>query len=212
MPSRKEGKMPKKISITILCGVTIVVAVLLTVTQLMALEKPQSFDKYRPISGSNEIEVAGVRIRYTRDDNGCVKFVEFYNNPDRCSKDPACLDSLRQLWDKCMKDEDCKSKLEGKTWPPEVEPGWVPAKKIDDKSWPKMWGEYLVRAGSTKGESGSDVCDEWTFTVAGSPGWHCTVSDGDIYCKCIGDYYGPPEWSDPPYNHCCAGGACVRHP
>ena len=204
--------MPKKISITILCSVAIVVAALLTVTQLMAGEKCQSFDKYRAISRSNEIEVAGVRIKYTRDDDGCVKFVEFYYDPEKYSKDSAGLDSLRPLWDKCMKDEDCKPKLEGKTWPPEVEPGWLPAKKIDDKNWPKIWGECLVGSGSTKGESGSDVCGEWTFTVAGSPGWYCTQSGGELYCTCIGYYYGPPDYPDPPINHCCVGGVCVYNP
>ena len=209
--------MFKKISITILCSVAIVVAALLTVTQLIAQEKPppfDKFDKYRAITKSNEIEVAGVRIRYTRDDDGCVTNSEFYNDPKKCTNDSACLEYLRQLWDKCMQDEDCKPKLKGKTWPPAVEPGWLPAKKIDVKNWPKIWGEYLVRAGSTMGESGSDVCDEWSFTVAGSPGWRCTVSNGeDLNCKCIGTYYGHPDNPeyDPP-GYCCDGNGCEETP
>ena len=204
--------MPKKLSITNLLSVAIAVALLFTVTQLSAQEKPPPSDKYRAIAKSNEIQVAGVRIRYTRDDYGCVKYSEFYNDSEKCLNDSACLDSLRQLWDKCMKDEDCKPKLEGEKWPPVVQTEWVRAKKIDHKNWPKIWGEYLVRAGSTMGESGSDVCDEWTFTLAGSHGLHCTYIGGDLYCKCIGTYYGPPAYPDPPINHCCDPNGCVPHP
>ena len=204
--------MPKIICITILWSVAIVAAPFFTVTQLSAQEKPPPLEKYRAVPKSNEIEVAGVRIRYNRDEYGCVKSAEFYNDSEKCSNDSACMDSLRQLWDKCLKDEDCKPKLEGKPWPPKFGPGWVAAKRIDVKNWPKIWGEYLVGAGSTMGESGSDVCDEWTFTVAGSPGWHCTSWGGEIYCKCIGTYYGPPRYPDPPINHCCDGNGCVRHP
>jgi hypothetical protein len=212
MSSRKEGKMPKKISVANLLSVVIAVALLSTVSQLNAQEKPPPFDKYRAIPKSNEIEVAGVRIRYTRDDYGCVKYSEFYNDSEKCLNDSACLDSLRQLWDKCLNDKDCKPKLEGQPWPPEFASGWVAAKKIDDQNWPKIWGEYLVGAGSTMGESGSGVCDEWTFTVAGSPGWRCTEQDGHIYCNCIGTRFGPPQFPDPPINHCCDVNGCVRHP
>ena len=204
--------MSKKITIFLSCSVAIVVAALFTVTQLLAGAEPPPSNKYRAIAKSNEIEVAGVRIRYTRDDVGCVEAKEFYNDPEKCSKDPACLESLKQVWGKCMEDENCRPKLEGIEWPPKVEPGWVRAKPIDKKNWPRLWGEYLVRAGDTKGESGSGVCDEWTFTVAGSPGWHCTPMNGDIYCVCIGDYYGPPKLPDPPFNHCCDANGCVHHP
>ena len=195
-----------------MCSVTIVVAVLLTVTQLMAEENRPPFDKYRAITKSiNEIEVAGVRIRYSRDDDGCVKSVEFYNDPAEGLKHDIIEQFLKQKWYECAKDQDCKSRVEGKEFPPVVEPGWVPASRIDPENWPKIWGEYLVGAGSTKGESGSKVCNEWRFTLAGSPGWDCTVIGGDGYCACIGRRYGLPDWPYvPPY--CCDGThGCVPH-
>ena len=172
--------MPKNIAIILLCSVTIVVAALFTVTQLMAGEEkdPQIIRKYQARATNNEIEVAGLKKRYVRNpDDGCVSNVEFYNDPAKCDGNKDC--------------------------PKDQKPEWVAA--IEPQNWPKIWDEYLVGAGSTKGESVSDVCVEWRFTVAGSPGWDCDYLRGHIYCSCIGYYYAPKDW-------CCDPSGCRPRP
>ncbi len=171
--------MPKKTAIILLCSVAIVLAAVVTVTHLMACNKmgssgadgeridPQLIRKYQARVKFNEIEVAGLKKRYTRNpEDGCVSKVEFYNDPANCEGN-----------------EDC---------PKDEKPGWIEA--IEPRSLPKIWDELLVGAGSTQGESGSDVCVEWRFTVAGSPGWDCDYFNGHYRCSCIGFYYKPKDW------------------
>jgi hypothetical protein len=194
--------MPKKIPMILLCSVAIVVAALFTVTQLMAMaqKKPQSFAKYQALSKSNEIIVAGLRKKYSRNDNGCVKTVEFYNDPAKCAegdtKNEKCLEILKK------KPAEAKFRL---------------AIGMDEKDRPiknpVIWDEKLVGAGSTKGES--DVCGDWRFTVAGSPGWDCdyVAALDRIVCSCIGFYVGLPDYPqyDPP-GYCCDLYSCVPTP
>lgn len=186
--------MPKKITIILLCSVAVVVAALFTVTQLMAMaqKKPQSLDKYQALTKSNEIEVAGLKKRYSRNDFGCVESVEFYNDPAKCAEGD-------------KKNEKCLDILQKKP----AEPKWIPA--IKPKQEPVIWGEKLVGAGSTRGDS--DVCGDWRFTVAGSPGWDCDVLGGHVVCSCIGFYVGDPDYPqhDPP-GYCCDPNGCVPRP
>jgi hypothetical protein len=171
--------MTKKITIICFCSVVIFVVALFTVTQLMAdeIKPPQIIRKYQARDSSNEIIVAGIKKRYTRNDRGCVETVEFYNDPANCAGYESC--------------------------PNDQKPGWVPA--IEFKNWPKIWGEDLVGAGSTKGVVGSDECVEWRFTVAGSPGWDCDYIGGRLVCSCIGYYYQPRDW-------CCDPRGCKARP
>ena len=191
--------MQKKISIILLCSVAIVVAGACTVTQLLADEKPRSYH-FRTIPTLKGIEVVDLvnktrlKKKYYRNDDDCVSNVEFYNDPAKCAegdtKNEKCLDM--------MKDKP-------------AQPHWRPA--IEPKTDPVIWGEKLVGVGSTKGEF--DVCGDWRFTVAGSPGWDCdyVAARGRIVCSCIGFYVGDPLYPqyDPP-GYCCDARGCVRTP
>lgn len=220
--------MPKTITIIRLCCVMIVATALFTVTQLMAggtageklgsqlireltvpasthkiegeKPDPKFIQEHQARTSYNETVVAGLKKRYFRDDRGCAYKVEFLNEMSKCRE---CADSLKQAWEKCTADKACRTKLEGKTFPRQSESEWVEA--IEPKTWPKVWGEYLVGAGTTKGESGDGVCIEWRFTVAGSPGWDCDYIGNRLVCSCIGYYYEPLDW-------CCQPTGCHPKP
>ena len=180
--------MPKKRTIILLCAVTIVAAALLTVTQLLADEKPLASQNYRAITTYNELEVAGLKKRYFRNpDDGCVSRIEFYNDPAKCDGNNKCLDILKDK---------------------PSQPKWIAAIKVTEP--PGIWGEILVGAGSTKGES--DVCGDWRFTLAGSPGWDCdhVGVERRKVCSCIGFYVGPPDY--PGFDHCCDPNRCTPRP
>jgi hypothetical protein len=191
----------------LLCGAAIVVAVLCTVTEptAMSQKKPLSVEDYRAISQSNEIVVAGLQKRYKRKDTGCVATVEFYNDPTKCEGNEKCIEYLKK------KEEKDKTPVKAK---------WIFALPILGKDgrplMPEIWGETLRNAGSTMGES--NVCGDWRFTVADSPGWDCDYVAGHepdrIVCSCIGFYIEPgffpgyPELDD----HCCDPNGCVPRP
>ena len=190
----------------LLCSVAIVVAALFgcthSVTETMekvshAQANPQRFAKYKAITGDNENEivVAGLKKRYLRrDKDGCVDKVEFYNDKAKCAEE--CLDILNK--------EPPES-----TWRPAIE-----TDKTDRQiKIPVIWGEKLVGAGRTKGDS--DACVDWRFTVAGSPGWDCDYigAHDRMVCSCIGFYVGNPDYPqyDPP-GYCCDPNGCVPKP
>jgi hypothetical protein len=192
--------MQKKISIILLCSVAIVVAGACTVNQLLADEKPRP-QRFRTIPTLKGIEIIDLvnrttlKVRYERNQDGCVTGVEFYNDPANCAfgdkKNEKCLDMI--------KDKPAQAR-------------WRPA--IAPKKPPVIWGEKLVGVGSTRGEI--DVCGDWRFTVAGSPGWDCTYSSsGDRqFCSCIGFYVGAPQYPqfEPPGYCCDLSGKCFPTP
>jgi len=158
--------------------------------------------------------------KYTRDEYGCVELVEFYNDPANCFKNEQCLRYVKLEWDKylewelkkCQQDVDCKRKVEkmrlqGHSMMSEVKL----INAIDKIKEPEIYGEILVSAGSTRGDS--DVCGDFRFTVAGSPGWDCdsTAGGGRIVCSCIGTYIGPDVWPDY-FDYCCDPKGCVQAP
>jgi hypothetical protein len=197
--------MTREIPIILLFSVAIVLAALFTVTQLMAGEKKitkrERIRGYQARTRTNQINVGVIKKKYYRNHRGCVEKVEFYNDLNNCAAGE-CANRLGRRPEIC-EEEVRQRRLAEEECTPER---WVAAIPIDDQNWPKIWGEDLVGAGSTKGESGYDVCDEWRFTVAGSPGWDCDYIGGNIVCSCIG-YYFPPPW-----DLCCQPTGCVPSP
>ena len=212
--------MHKKITIILWCSIVVVIAAQCTTRKQLAVEKPRPFVNYEVSYDAEKDELTikdnknqtTLIKKYTRDDYGCVKLVEFYNDPANCLKNEQCMSYLEREWYKCQQKVDCKKKLEelNLQWPPKMsEP--VLRKAIDKIREPEIWGEILVSAGSTRGDS--DVCGDFRFTVAGSPGWDCdSTAGGDrIVCSCIGFYVGPEDWPDY-FDHCCDPKGCVQAP
>lgn len=210
----KGGKMTKKYSIILLCSVAIVAAALFAVSQLMAMgqAKPRSSRDYQAVTTYNELEVAAPKLvaplkkKYERNSDGCVTTVWFFNDLANCTdKD-------------CVRYQEDKSRMQKQAQEEEKKGEWILAYGMDKEDRPikdpVIWGkEKLVGAGTTRGES--DVCGDWRFTVAGSPGWDCdyVAGLGRIVCSCIGFYVGKhnyPQYYPPGY--CCDPTGCVPTP
>ena len=134
---------------------------------------------FQSIPGTTESVIAGVNIRYFRDSNGCAEQCEFYNDPKRCGDNAKCLDYAK----------DAKAKYESCQRP---------------ESPPRIGKELVKSAGYTTGTT--QLCDEFTITTHGSPGWTWNYfGGGNWQLVCIGYYYAPA-------NLCCDPTGCVPKP
>ena len=133
-----------------------------------------------PIPQETVSIINGVKIKFTRDERGCIQTCEYQINPELCGKNGECCQS-EDLSNEAKKDclESLKNakKMTGKY------------KMCERTESPKIDGETVVYADNTI--DNPRPCNEFRIVTHGSPGWKTSCSGGNCTKVCLG-YYFPP--------------------
>lgn len=150
--------------------------------------KPSGYTHVKPALPSNPFQaipgettsiINGVEIKYTRDDRGCIKTCQFWNDPARCGANAECCKKMdRNVYEECV-----GAVKEAKA----VYKNCVPV-----STPPTIRGETVVSAGNTTDTA--QVCNEFRIVTHGSPGISWVGSGGNWTKSCLG-------WLFPPW--CC---------
>jgi hypothetical protein len=135
--------------------------------------------------------INGVKIKYTRDDRGCIETCQFWNDPARCGPNAECCREMDgKVYEECV-----RSVKESKAGYTDCLP--VPT--------PKISGETVVSAGNTT--DNAQVCTEFRIVTHGSPGISTVCRDGNCTVSCLG--YSYPPWCCQ-VNPATGGWSCIR--
>ncbi len=140
-------------------------------------EKPYEPDpSFNPIPQETVSIINGVKIKYTRDERGCVDTCQSWSDPALCGKDGECCQST-DLSGKAK--EDCLMSLK------KTETGYIDCLPTNP---PRIGKEKVVFADNTI--DSTRVCNEFRIVTHGSPGWLTTCS-GSCTKTCLGYYFAP---------------------
>lgn len=135
----------------------------------------ESENSFQAIPAETVSIINGVKIKYTRDDRGCINSCQFWNDPARCGDNAECCKEMDgNVYEKCMKAAK------------ETEAGYtdcIPAPT------PKIGRETVVSAGNTTDTA--QVCNEFRIVTHGSPGWSWSCVGGHCTVACLGYLYDP---------------------
>jgi hypothetical protein len=120
--------------------------------------------------------INGVKIKYTRDDRGCIKTCQFWNDPARCGAEAECCKEMDgSVYEECVRAVK------------EAKAGYTDCLPVPT---PKIRGETVVSAGNTTDTA--QVCNEFRIVTHGSPGISTDCRDGNCTASCLG--YSFPPW------------------
>jgi hypothetical protein len=167
--------------------------VMLTISGLLACSTVKADPKFRAVPGDNESVIAGVKIKYARDDRGCVQTCQFENDPARCGQEAECCKKVAEYGSSSDVEKCIRTVREEK------------ADYIEciETPIPKIGNETIKSAGNTI--ESTQVCDDFRIVAHGSPGWTWTCTGGSCTLTCLGYYYAPLQL-------CCDPTGCVRKP
>jgi hypothetical protein len=120
--------------------------------------------RYQAIPATTESVIAGVKIKYERNGEGCATSCQFLNDPELCGDNEECRSYAK---DKKAEYIDC----------------------LGTKMYPQIGDQKIQSAGNTTGPA--QVCNEFRIVTSGSPGWAVTWFNGKLELTCIGYYYAP---------------------
>ena len=161
------------------------------ISGLLACSTVIADSKFQAIPGDTESVIAGVSIKYARDDRGCVKTCRFENDPARCGDEAQCCEHVVKY---DISEEECRKVIK------DSRSEYIECQKVPT---PRIGGETVMSAGNTIATT--QVCEDFNIVTHGSPGWVTTCTPAGCTVTCIGVYF--PQWE-----LCCDPWGCVRKP
>lgn len=144
-----------------LLAMAFIVAYLFACNSVIAGAGPEI--RYKAIPATTESVIAGVTIKYKRNDIGCATSCQFMNDPALCGDNKQCISYA----------EEINAKAE-----------YINC--LDTRLDLTIAGQKIQSGGETTGPA--QVCNEFRIITSGSPGWVVNWFNGELKLTCIGYY------------------------